>query len=55
MFQRLPTVLILILTTRFQKHKWGEIMGVGQTLPKGYSPVPEWEIPSFETEDWKER
>lgn len=30
-------------------------MGIGQTLPKGYSPVPEWEIPSFETEDWKER
>ena len=30
-------------------------MGVGQALPKGYSPVPEWEIPSFETEDWKER
>ena len=29
-------------------------MGVGQTLPKGYSPIPEWEIPSFETEDWKE-
>ena len=30
-------------------------MGVGQTYPKGYSPVPEWEIPSFETEDWKEK
>ena len=30
-------------------------MGVGQTYPKGYSPVPEWEIPSFETEDWREK
>lgn len=30
-------------------------MGVGQIYPKGCSPVPEWEIPSFETEDWKER
>lgn len=30
-------------------------MGVGQTYPKGWSPVQEWEIPSFETEDWKER
>ena len=30
-------------------------MGVGQTLPKGCSPVPEWEIPCFYTEDWKEK
>ena len=29
-------------------------MGVGQALPKGYSPVPEWEIPCFYTEDWRE-
>lgn len=30
-------------------------MGVGQTYPKGYSSVLEWEIPSFETEDRRKR